>query len=64
MMQMNCKNCGHCIFYLRGQPLEGYIPRWTHKRAVWEFGINPLLKRLDECRDCGCEYPEPEEGES
>jgi len=51
---MNCKNCGHIILWLRGSKI------WTHKRAVWEVGTNPILKRLDECRDCGCEKAEPE----
>ena len=53
---MNCMNCGHAIYY---RICDG----WTHKRSVWETSAKigePLIRRLNECRDCGCEKPEPE----
>ena len=54
---MNCRNCNHPVYYRR------WSKSWTHKRPVWEFGDyprEPLLIRLDRCRDCGCEEAEPE----
>jgi len=65
---MNCKNCilrgcSNRIIYI--PKTKYFVNYWSHKRAVWEIGNKPgdtfIIRRLDECRDCGCEKAEPEE---